>query len=281
MDQTDQIDRLRDLYDLLDTDDEYEQDLGYRNPAAAAYWRLRDELVFEAATKHLESAGMDSRILEVGCGFGNEIAKFSQLGLPASSLYGVDAVERRVDEARRRYPGVNYSVQNVLDLDFPDETFDIVCQFWCAMHAENQESLARMCLEMQRVLKKTGIIIWWDMAPMTWRVLVARRLLTLLSPAAEKGTRWRAIRSTLQESVSASTRRLALVNSVPEWATYTDGSELRDLFGGATPNWRNVGVNFNIWRILWGRSRTLAKAVWYSRLLAQHCFAVIPKSQRT
>lgn len=98
----------------------------------------------------------DKSVLDLGCGHGNfaiAISKFHP-----RSVTGVDFGENSVlyaqDAAHRlEVTNVDFEVQNVHALTFPDETFDVVIQNGVFHHLAEEDSAYR---EAVRVLKKGG-----------------------------------------------------------------------------------------------------------------------------
>lgn len=130
-----------------------------------------------------------AHVLDVGCGGGQNAEKL--LGEFADfTLTGIDLSPEQVDRARTRlapFAGrVTLKTGNVLALDFPDATFDIVYSIASLKHwSEPAKGLAE-CL---RVLKKGGTLIiaeadkdasWQDCAAFTDRWLIP----FFLKPAA-------------------------------------------------------------------------------------------------
>ncbi len=74
------------------------------------------------------------KVLEVGVGLGADHQQFADAG---AELYGIDLTEKAVEHTRKRlaYLGLesNLSVGDAEDLDFPDESFDLVYS-WGVLH---------------------------------------------------------------------------------------------------------------------------------------------------
>jgi ubiquinone/menaquinone biosynthesis C-methylase UbiE len=67
-------------------------------------------------------------ILEVGCGAGDDSLALAQMVMPNGRVVGIDAGEDMISEAKKRAENsglpVEFFVQDVCNLDFPDNTFD-------------------------------------------------------------------------------------------------------------------------------------------------------------
>jgi SAM-dependent methyltransferase len=75
----------------------------------------------------------------------------------------VDLLPDRVDEARQNSPaGVTILCGNAAQLDFPDDTFDLVIQstvFTSILDAALRQAVAA---EMVRLVRPGGLILWYD-----------------------------------------------------------------------------------------------------------------------
>ncbi len=102
------------------------------------------------------------KILDVGCGAGAMLRTFNQYGAPTQNLIGVDLLPDRIESARLLSPGIEFHCTNAERLPFQDESFDIVSQF--VLFDTILESTVRQAVarEMVRVVRKDGVIIWYD-----------------------------------------------------------------------------------------------------------------------
>lgn len=266
---------LEKFYAEADNSDHYELRWGYVNPVAAAYWRLRDELVFESIVEKFTTFS-DLSVLEIGSGFGHELAKFSHLGIREEKLTGIDLVFKRLIRAGHTYPSINFSCQDGVRLAFAEESFDIVCQFTCFMHAPTKEIQYKMGQEIARVLKPGGIVIWWDIAPTQWRTLALKRKLKILSDK-KIGRAFSLARDLVSEGLILSRRKKALEKSLSTYILSVSKQEIVKMFPGFGVHAEYKGVDFDIWEYLWKRNRSLAQIVWRTGWFWQHCFGVIEK----
>lgn len=114
--------------------------------------RYQKEWHIPAAADFQSSSGL--RVLEVGCGLGTDGAQFAQAG---ANYTGVDLTEAAIELARKRFelfglPG-EFRTADAEQLDFPDESFDLVYSHGVLHHTPDVASAVR---EIHRVLRPGG-----------------------------------------------------------------------------------------------------------------------------
>jgi ubiquinone/menaquinone biosynthesis C-methylase UbiE len=102
------------------------------------------------------------RILDVGCGTGERLAALADLGARAENLFGVDLIRDRINEARQKHPGITFQCGNAENLPFADHTFDLVTVFTVLSSILSCQMASHVCLEINRVLRSGGAVIWYD-----------------------------------------------------------------------------------------------------------------------
>lgn len=124
---------------------------GYDNQARSRY-KLEGDMIFPLA-RFSESKGL--KVLEVGVGLGADHQQFAEAG---AELYGIDLTEKAVEHTRKRlaYLGLesNLSVGDAEELDFPDESFDLVYSWGVLHHSPNTH---KAISEVYRVLRWGGV----------------------------------------------------------------------------------------------------------------------------
>jgi SAM-dependent methyltransferase len=101
--------------------------------------------------KHLPAGG-GARILDAGCGTGNNLAHFR----PRGTALGVDLSEDALRFCRTR--GVAAARASVLALPFPAEAFDLVTSFDVLYHRWVEDDRAAVA-ELARVLRPGGLLL--------------------------------------------------------------------------------------------------------------------------
>lgn len=104
------------------------------------------------------------RVLEVGCGTGDDALSLASLVGDAGAVVGIDSSETMIEVAKERARGVRASVEfavgDAFALDFADDTFDASCCAWVLMHLDGEP--ARAIAEMVRVTRPGGRIAILD-----------------------------------------------------------------------------------------------------------------------
>lgn len=103
------------------------------------------------------------RILEIGCGNGHWLREFIKWGASPENLFGIDLLADRIAQAcRLSTPGIRFASGNAAQLDFADESFDVVLQATVFTSILDDAVKQRIAGEMLRVLTRSGLILWYD-----------------------------------------------------------------------------------------------------------------------
>lgn len=106
---------------------------------------------------------LDGRsVLDIGCGEGTWLLEFSQWGVAASDLHGLDLDQQRLGNARQKLPAAELHCGSAGQLPWPDASFDLVSQFTVFTSVLQPQLRSSMAQEMLRVLKPAGAILWYD-----------------------------------------------------------------------------------------------------------------------
>jgi ubiquinone/menaquinone biosynthesis C-methylase UbiE len=257
-----QIESVLQYYRNGDKDFRYEKDWGYTNTAASAYWSMRDRLFWMTLSQYFNTIEKELKVLDIGCGYGHELGKLTLLGIPQCNLFGIDICSHRISRAKSLYPSINFFENDVTNLPFEDNSFDVVFQFTCLMHIDDEDIQNQVCMEMQRVLKKNGIIIWWDVAPPT-------KILDFFYSLSSFRNRIKL--KSQGEDIKSSVQQVNQVCFSPEKVT--------SLFSSLNIH-KSVlaGADYRIWKFFFSRSSSVSNYLWNSGFFSHHCFAVFHKS---
>jgi ubiquinone/menaquinone biosynthesis C-methylase UbiE len=127
---------------------------------------LIDSLPFFAECKResydLLAAGPGSRLLEVGCGLGDDAATLAKRVAPGGSVVAVDGSQAMVDAARQRHgdiAGLSFENADATQLPYQDATFDGCRIDRVLQHIADPAAAIR---EMVRVLRPGGVLVAFD-----------------------------------------------------------------------------------------------------------------------
>ena len=128
--------------------------------------RLIDSLPFFAECKResyeLLEAGPGRRILEVGCGLGDDAAALARLVVPGGSVVAVDGSQAMIDAARARHgeiEGLTFDVADAAELPYQAGCFDACRIDRVLQHIADPAPAVR---EMVRVLRPGGVLVAYD-----------------------------------------------------------------------------------------------------------------------
>ena len=102
-----------------------------------------------------------ARVLDVGCGIGGTSRHLAKRLGPNSKVQGITLSPNQVKRATelaaaQGVDNASFQVMNALEMDFPDNTFDLV---WACESGEHMPDKKKYVEEMIRVLKPGGTIV--------------------------------------------------------------------------------------------------------------------------
>ena len=162
MSPNNEIDRIARVYRGYAADSDRANRLSATNPGNRMIVKERWRVITAILKAERWLPLMDRQILDVGCGFGDELAKLVSLGANPTMCCGVDLIPERIEEARRRHPRIDFRIANAEKLHFADNHFDLVVLstvFSSILDPAMRQAIAR---EVARVLKPGGAVIWYD-----------------------------------------------------------------------------------------------------------------------
>jgi SAM-dependent methyltransferase len=122
------------------------------------------DLIIEALREHgLGTADMAAlRVVELGCGWGRNLHLFVELGVPASSIAGVDLIEHFIAFGRSQNPALDIAAGDATQTGLGDGSFDVVLLHTVLSSILDPDIQARLLGEARRLVKASGIVLVYD-----------------------------------------------------------------------------------------------------------------------
>jgi SAM-dependent methyltransferase len=99
------------------------------------------------------------KIIDIGCGNGQDLRKMIELGAKPRNCYGVDIIKSAIDYAvKNSPPDINYHVGMVNDLECKNSTFDTIFCFNIITSYAQNDYIYSLCKELRRIIKDTGVL---------------------------------------------------------------------------------------------------------------------------
>ena len=102
------------------------------------------------------------RILDVGCGTGETLARFEAWGARRDNLFGVDLLADRIRNAKESFPEMTFQEANAEALPFANGYFDLVTVFTVFTSILDPQMARNVSREIHRVLRSGGAVVWYD-----------------------------------------------------------------------------------------------------------------------
>jgi SAM-dependent methyltransferase len=105
----------------------------------------------------------EKKVLEIGCGYGNNLLQFIKLGFDPGNLVGNDLLSDRVAYSRTILPSsVTLLEGDALKLNYKVETFDIIYQSMVFSSILNENYQNELAEKIWSWVRKYGGILWYD-----------------------------------------------------------------------------------------------------------------------
>jgi SAM-dependent methyltransferase len=126
---------------------------------AAYLQRVAEQLADQkSASYDLLEPASEQRLLDVGCGSGDDVRALARRVAPSGCVIGIDISEAMIGQARKQnaVPCVDYCVADAHALPFADASFDAARVERVMQHVEDPD---KALAEMVRVVRAGGIVV--------------------------------------------------------------------------------------------------------------------------
>lgn len=132
------------------------------NPANLFTLQQRQRAIVQLLRRHGVTRLDHQRIFELGCGTGGVLLEFLGYGATPAALHGADLLPDRVLCAHMRLPHLPLTCADGQYLPYATGAFDLVLQCTAFSSILDNTIKINLAREMLRVLKPTGMIVWYD-----------------------------------------------------------------------------------------------------------------------
>jgi len=115
--------------------------------------RKKQWLEFEDFLKYVKKG---AKVLDAGCGNGRF---YDLLKNKKVDYLGIDNSSSLLEKARENFPHAQFQLGDMVDLDLPDERFDVVFSIASFHHLPGRRLRKQAIQEMHRVLRSNGVLI--------------------------------------------------------------------------------------------------------------------------
>jgi 2-polyprenyl-3-methyl-5-hydroxy-6-metoxy-1,4-benzoquinol methylase len=139
-------DQLKEFYNSHEGYVKRRVDSEYRNDYLDEIDLWKNKYLYEVLPKDITI----NRILEIGCGTGDLLARFP-FETPLSERVGIDISEKNIDSAKKRYPEISWYCGSIMDISF-NHKFDLVILSDILEHVENDFELLKKASDHSKIL---------------------------------------------------------------------------------------------------------------------------------
>lgn len=186
-----ETERIRSVYRLYDASERAQRKRDPKNYGVQCMRSERWRAVSQILTARFSDAKV-KRVLDVGCGEGDDLARIGDL-LPDAELMGIDLVPARVERARLAAPRARVRVAAGDNLPFPDGFVDLAILSTVLSSVLDGRTRRSVASEAFRVIREDGLLLIYDIRlPSPWNPNVrpiTKRDLQVLFPAARISTK--------------------------------------------------------------------------------------------
>ena len=158
----DEIRRVRNVYARYDGDPGEQAKRERENPGLVAIRSERDRTLDLLFRQEQLLPLTDKRILDIGCGRGDDLADFCRGGASPGNCVGVDVLPDRIESARVAYPEIEFVIADGRRLPFEGESFDLVFAYIVFSSILDPRVAFDLAAEMRRLVAPGGAVVWWD-----------------------------------------------------------------------------------------------------------------------
>lgn len=122
----------------------------------------RERVLLKMLKKSIETSVADKRVLDIGCGSGGTLLPMLYYRFQPGNCFGVDLLDDRIAEARRRLPNMTFACCSAENIPFEKHSFDLVIMFTCLSSVLDKGTRQKICTESLAMLRPGGWVLIYD-----------------------------------------------------------------------------------------------------------------------
>lgn len=122
----------------------------------------RERVLLKMLKKSIGTSVAENRVLDIGCGSGGTLLPMLFYGFQPENCFGIDLLEDRIAEARRRLPNMTFTCCSAENIPFEKGTFDLVTMFTCLSSVLDNNIRRRICQQALAMLRPGGWVLIYD-----------------------------------------------------------------------------------------------------------------------
>ncbi|MCX6149033.1 MAG: methyltransferase domain-containing protein [Ignavibacteriales bacterium] len=133
------------------------------NPNVYLSEQEKERAIFKLFKKIPLKNYAEKKFLEIGGGIGTNVFLFLKFGFTPKNIFFNELIEDRFRKAKTLLPSeINFNFGNALDLNYPNEYFDIIFQSTVFSSILDEKFKIELASKMWNLVKNNGGILWYD-----------------------------------------------------------------------------------------------------------------------
>src|SRR5690606_22983258 len=104
----------------------------------------------------------EASILDLGCGDGDLLRFFVELGANPSNMRGIDLVPERIKRAQKKSPHIQFNTGDISENGIQPNSYSIICLFTVFSSIHDPAMRNTIASHVTSILQDRGFVLWFD-----------------------------------------------------------------------------------------------------------------------